>query len=228
MEPRFKVGDRVRVKKRTALETHYPLWFTNSMTKYSCKVYTITEVDPDAYNPDHYRGYTDQPDPGDGARYRLDTPGMVTFAWSSPMLEKVDDAPVDIFKHYPGFIDPSFSHTLATEALKVEIDKKLLDCIAIPKLTKVNSVADVGKLDSGTLAIAPDKAGIHKLYVAQADGCVDVSASSEYGCSYSSDGTYEDTGVKTGVADSLGTTIESSPKHKPIKRVKCKKFNYAL
>lgn len=82
MEPIFKVGDRVRVKKRID-DKSYKYSFTYDMAQLSGQVFTIEQVVP------NNNMSTDYSIPDDCALYRLKEDGR-NWSWSSGMLERAD------------------------------------------------------------------------------------------------------------------------------------------
>lgn len=80
MEPLFKVGDKVRIKKRTGGEYEYKFTFTDEMAKYAGAIVTIKSVEADYYCGDKCKV------PDDNALYTLKE---LQWSWSSGMLEKV-------------------------------------------------------------------------------------------------------------------------------------------
>lgn len=88
MEPKFKVGQLVRVKERTKEPEAYPHSFVDDMMKYSEKVYKIFHVSSkQTYCTEDYED-------ADGYSYYLATPdndAEIDWTWTSPMLEPVDE-----------------------------------------------------------------------------------------------------------------------------------------
>lgn len=82
MEPIFKVGERVRVKKRIDSES-YKYSFTDSMAQLSGQVFTIEQVVP---NNNMNTGFSI---PDDCALYILKE-DRKNWSWSSGMLERAD------------------------------------------------------------------------------------------------------------------------------------------
>lgn len=79
MEPLFKVGDIVRVKKRIGQGDNYRYYFVDEMADLSGQVFSIEEVQPN-YN-DSKCEISD-----DNAAYKLEG---IAYTWSSGMLELV-------------------------------------------------------------------------------------------------------------------------------------------
>lgn len=83
MEPKYKVGDKVTIKKtRKDPSGNYRFSFTDEMvTKHGGKSYTIESVRK-------ADDFTASPIPDDGYRYALEEVG---FTWASSMFEDEDD-----------------------------------------------------------------------------------------------------------------------------------------
>lgn len=92
MEPIFKVGDKVRVKRRVGNRSSYKYSFEDNMAKLVGKTFTIREV-----FPNHCRTKCVVPD--DDALYCLKEVGP--YAWSSGMLEKITENPSDFLTDSP-------------------------------------------------------------------------------------------------------------------------------
>lgn len=91
--PLYKVGDKVRIKKRIGSAGDYPNSFTDSMTERAGEVFTIENISASPYLSHKSRKY-----PGDCYDYYLKDIG---YTWASSMFEPVDkptDEPiVDLF-----------------------------------------------------------------------------------------------------------------------------------
>jgi hypothetical protein len=83
MEPRFKVGDKVRVIHRTEDESRYRCGFVDGMAALAGQIYTVKNV---------YRGGKAHDDrlPDDGYNYNIDD---IHWTWVSSMLELVEETP---------------------------------------------------------------------------------------------------------------------------------------
>lgn len=86
MEPLFKVGDKVRVKRRVGSKDDYKFSFVDEMAALAGKELTIERVLPD-------RDYSKKPVPDDNALYYMQGSG---YSWSSGMLEKVPSSSITI------------------------------------------------------------------------------------------------------------------------------------
>lgn len=88
MEPKFKVGQLVRVKERTKDFDKYPQSFVDDMMEYSGKVCKILHVSSEqTYLTEYYED-------ADGYSYDLAKPNDdvgTGWVWTSPMLEAVDE-----------------------------------------------------------------------------------------------------------------------------------------
>lgn len=84
MEPLFKVGEKVRIKKRTGKEDDYKYSFTNTMSRLAGEIFTIKEVEAD-YDVEV------KVIPDDDALYTL-LEDNNKMGWASSMLEKVSDS----------------------------------------------------------------------------------------------------------------------------------------
>lgn len=82
-KPLFKVGQIVRIKVREGKDDDYEYSFTDDMTKYSGRLCTIAEVDPNWSDRAHKY-------PDDRARYDLKEHGPNGFNWASSMLEEAE------------------------------------------------------------------------------------------------------------------------------------------
>lgn len=87
MEPIFKAGEKVRVKKRVGDSRDYRYTFSDTMAELSGKTFTISRVVPNRYGKEYSI-------PDDNTLYFLkeDTIG---YAWSSGMLEKISEISSD-------------------------------------------------------------------------------------------------------------------------------------
>jgi len=83
MSAEYKVGDRVRIIKRTRSHSDYSFHFTNEMAKLEGQVYKISHV-----GSSHIGSY---PVPDDGYCYSL--AGSGGFNWASSMFELVEEVP---------------------------------------------------------------------------------------------------------------------------------------
>lgn len=90
---KFKVGDRVRVKKREGDPLDYPFSFSEEMAEWAGNIYTIKRIDEDFL-----------PDPGeykfgenDSAAYYLKE---VPYTWHSSMLESCNTSLTPSLEHY--------------------------------------------------------------------------------------------------------------------------------
>lgn len=92
MEPIFKVGEKVRVKRRIGDNSDYKYGFTDNMTKLVGNVFTISSV-----TPDHCRIKCNIPD--DNALYCLKE--VDSHVWASGMLEKVSETSSDFLTNSP-------------------------------------------------------------------------------------------------------------------------------
>ena len=81
MEPRFKVGDKVRVIRRTEDASRYRCGFVDNMAARAGQIFTI-----DRYSQGEAR---DNKLPDDGYNYYLMEVG---WTWVSSMLEPVEEA----------------------------------------------------------------------------------------------------------------------------------------
>lgn len=86
MEPLFKVGDKVRVKRRVGSKDDYKFSFVDEMVALACKELTIERVLPD-------RNISKKPVPDDNALYYMQESG---YSWSSGMLEKVSSSSITL------------------------------------------------------------------------------------------------------------------------------------
>ena len=82
MEPKYKVGDKVRVIHRTEGESRYRCRFVDSMAAMAGQIYTIADYT--------YRGAVRDKLPDDGYTYILKE---VSWAWTSSMLEPAKETP---------------------------------------------------------------------------------------------------------------------------------------
>lgn len=82
MEPRFKVGDKVRVVHRTEDESRYRCGFVGEMAAMAGQIYTIAASS--------YEGARKDRLPDDGYTYTLKEVG---WAWVSSMLEPAKETP---------------------------------------------------------------------------------------------------------------------------------------
>lgn len=82
-KPLFKVGQIVRIKIREGRNSDYKYSFTDDMTRFSGRLCTIAEV-----NPNFVSGKFKYPD--DEARYTLKEYGPNDFNWASSMLEEAE------------------------------------------------------------------------------------------------------------------------------------------
>jgi len=83
MSAEYKVGDRVRIIKRTQSPSNYRFHFTNEMAKLEGQVYKISHVSSSCTGP--------YPMPDDGYCYSLE--GSGGFNWASSMFELVGEVP---------------------------------------------------------------------------------------------------------------------------------------
>lgn len=85
MDPKFKVGDVVTIKRdlEHASNADIPFGVCDSMEKYAGKQAVIRDVFPNAKNARDYPGYPDF----DCARYRLDIDDR-QWVWSNVMFEE--------------------------------------------------------------------------------------------------------------------------------------------
>lgn len=83
MEPKYKVGDRVKVVKRTRRDSDYRFTFVDDMAKLEGRVYKISLI-VDTYT-------SPCPVPDDGHCYFLEGSGR--FNWASSMFESVEETP---------------------------------------------------------------------------------------------------------------------------------------
>lgn len=81
MKATFKVGDRVRIKRRVGKPSDYSFSFPDEMACLEGQIFTIKEVWKYEYSSANIKD--------DGYEYRLLEVG---FAWASSMLEKVSDS----------------------------------------------------------------------------------------------------------------------------------------
>lgn len=80
MDPKFKVGDRVRIKKRVFDGAQYRYGFVDSMADLEGKSFTVQKVTHHPYGkPDDYAVHDDT--------YRYDLNNG--YIWSSGMLESI-------------------------------------------------------------------------------------------------------------------------------------------
>jgi hypothetical protein len=91
MEPIFKVGDEVKIKRRVGNRSNYKYSFEDNMAKLVGNVFTISSI-----LPDHCQTKCIVPD--DDALYHLKN---VPYAWSSGMLEKVSENSSDFLANPP-------------------------------------------------------------------------------------------------------------------------------
>lgn len=92
MEPIFKVGDKVKVKRRVGARGDYKYTFTDEMARLAGKIFTIRLV-----IPDHCRVRCNIPD--DNTLYYLKE--INSYPWSSGMLEKVSENSSDFLTNSP-------------------------------------------------------------------------------------------------------------------------------
>ena len=85
MEPKYKVGDVVTIKKREGTSTDYSFCFVDAMAALSGKQFKVTKVSKDMFPPT--RKF-----PDDGFRYHLNDPG--DYNWASSMFEDSVDHPI--------------------------------------------------------------------------------------------------------------------------------------
>lgn len=83
MESTFKVGDRVRIKRRAGKASDYRFSFLDEMACLEEQIFTIKEIWEYKGSPANIKD--------DGYKYKLlgDSYG---FSWASSMLEKVSDS----------------------------------------------------------------------------------------------------------------------------------------
>lgn len=87
MKPIFKVGEKVRVKRRVGNNHDYKYSFEDNMARLAGNVFTISDV-----LPNHCQTKFKIPD--DGALYHLKGINLY-YAWASSMLEKVSETSSD-------------------------------------------------------------------------------------------------------------------------------------
>lgn len=83
MSAEYKVGDRVRIIKRTRGASDYRFHFTNEMAELEGRVYEISHIGGTSMGP--------CPVPDDGYCYSLK--GSGGFNWASSMFESVEETP---------------------------------------------------------------------------------------------------------------------------------------
>lgn len=86
MEPIFKVGDKVRIKKRTQPSDDYKYSFADAMAKLAGQIFIIKSVSAD-------HNTKKRPVSDDNALYHLKE-DVGNWSWASSMLERVSDSPV--------------------------------------------------------------------------------------------------------------------------------------
>lgn len=86
MEPLFKVGEKVRVKRRVGSKDDYKFHFIDEMAALAGKELTIERVIPNIND-------SIKPVPDDNASYYMQENG---YSWSSGMLEKVSSSSITI------------------------------------------------------------------------------------------------------------------------------------
>ena len=87
MESIFKVGEKVRVKKRVGNSNDYKYVFTNGMTELSGKIFTISAIV-------HDHNFLKCKYSDDNARYILKE-DKDKYSWASSMLEKISETSSD-------------------------------------------------------------------------------------------------------------------------------------
>lgn len=90
MKPKYKVGDKVRIVKRTEKASNYRFVFIDEMAILEGQVYKISYIDN--FSPDSH------PVPDDGYYYELK--GSGSFIWASSMFELVEEAPPQSKEEY--------------------------------------------------------------------------------------------------------------------------------
>lgn len=78
MEPKYKVGDIVTIKKREGTSVDYSFCFTDAMAAFSGKQFKVIRVSKDMVP-------STRKFPDDGFRYHLNDPGH--YNWASSMFE---------------------------------------------------------------------------------------------------------------------------------------------
>lgn len=86
MEPLFKVGEKVRVKRRVGSKDDYKFSFVDEMAALAGKELTIESVIPNRNN-------SIKPVSDDNASYQMKESG---YTWSSGMLEKVSSSSITV------------------------------------------------------------------------------------------------------------------------------------
>lgn len=86
MEPLFKVGEKVRVKRRVGSKDDYKFSFVDEMAALAGKELTIERVLPD-------KNDSKKPVPDDNALYYMQESG---YSWSSGMLERVSNSSITV------------------------------------------------------------------------------------------------------------------------------------
>ena len=81
MEPKFKVGDKVKILPRIMHKDDYPGKYLDEMLKYVGTIHTIETVKFRNDERDYIFAY-------DGYNYTLKD---ISYIWTSPMLEKVNE-----------------------------------------------------------------------------------------------------------------------------------------
>lgn len=81
MTPLFKVGQKVRIKKREGKDDDYKYSFVDDMANMAGQIVTVTEVMP-AFSHES-RKYAD-----DCAKYYID---IGSWSWASSMLEPIEE-----------------------------------------------------------------------------------------------------------------------------------------
>lgn len=82
MEPKFKVGDKVKILPRIMHKDDYPGKYLDKMLQYVGTIHTIETVKFRNDKRDYIFAYN-------GYNYTLK--GIDTYIWTSPMLEKVSE-----------------------------------------------------------------------------------------------------------------------------------------
>lgn len=86
MEPLFKVGEKVRVRRRVGCKDDYKFSFSDEMAALAGKELTIERVLPD-------RNIFKKPVPDDNALYYMQES---CYSWSSGMLERVSNSSITV------------------------------------------------------------------------------------------------------------------------------------
>lgn len=101
MEATFKIGDRVRIKRRVGKPSDYSFSFPDEMAYLEGQIFTIKEVWKYEYSSANIKD--------DGYQYYLLEDGNI-FAWASSMLEKVSDSTSDSTSVYTSESIIDFTH----------------------------------------------------------------------------------------------------------------------